>query len=143
MKNKNTISSLIHQIARFENQFINEKIREIDLNPDQAQALDFIHQHPGTNQQQIAQLLGRGAASISNLIKGLEKRHLVGKQPNAHNDREKQLFLTTYGETAAAQISQAFKLLNQQFEAALDNPDQLLNDLTNLYDRLQQTTKES
>lgn len=142
MKNNHTVSSMIHQIARLENQFINEKIREINLNPNQAQALDYIRDHPGTSQQPIAKFLGRGAASVSNLIKGLEQRHLLGKQQNAHNDREKQLFLTTYGEQAALQIAATFDLLNKEIEQHLDNPNQTLTDLTNLYDGLQQAAKE-
>ncbi|MCH4170197.1 MAG: MarR family transcriptional regulator [Lactobacillus sp.] len=119
MTTENTITALIYTIAKQQNQWLTTSLKTLDLNPDQAKVLDFIAQHPHTNQQSLAKALGRSAASTSNLIKVLAKRDLLTRQFSKHNEREKQLQLTPQGEVLVTQIKQQFQTLDNLATQAL------------------------
>ncbi|GAF38973.1 hypothetical protein FC83_GL001614 [Agrilactobacillus composti DSM 18527 = JCM 14202] len=112
MTTENNITALIYTIAKQQTQWLTATLKTLNLNPDQAKALDFIAQHPNTNQQALAKALGRSAASAANLIKVLEKRTLLTRQFGQHNERDKQLQLTAQGKTLVTQIKQQFQVLD-------------------------------
>lgn len=136
MKDRNSVSSIIHQIAKLEESLINQQLHELNLNSDQAHTLRFIGDHSGTNQRAIATLLGRSAASVSNLLKGLESKQLIEKHLNPDNDREKQISLTTQGEEIVRDVKHAFEILDNRVGEALSSPDQVRKQLDKIYQHL-------
>ncbi|MGF2385148.1 MarR family winged helix-turn-helix transcriptional regulator [Lentilactobacillus otakiensis] len=119
MKDHNSFSSIIHQIAKLEENLINQQLHELNLNSDQPYALRYIGDLPGTNQRTIASALGRSAASVSNVLKGLEARKLIEKHLNPDNDREKQIALTSLGLKTVKNVVRAFDVLDEKVDGAL------------------------
>ncbi len=138
MKDRNSVSSLIHQIAKLEEGLINQQLHELNLNVDQAHTLRYIGDHPGTNQRAITIILRRSAASVSNLLKGLETRNLIEKKFNPDNDREKQLTLTPNGKQTVTAVKGAFDVLDEKVNAALLAPDAIFDQLTQIYQQLKE-----
>lgn len=128
--NVQTTSSLIHQIANFEVQFVNHHLRDLNLNSDQGRTMTYIAHHPHSKQRDIAHYLNRQEASITNLLKGLVNRNLVIRTVPLNNERTKLLSLTPEGEQALVRIEHVFHELNQLLQTPLnsDNAGDL-NDL--------------
>lgn len=119
--NAQTTSSLIHQIANFEVQFVNHHLRDLNLNSDQGRTMTYIAHHPHSKQRDIAHYLNRQEASITNLLKGLVNRNLVIRTVPLDNERTKLLSLTPEGEQALVRIEHVFHELNQLLQTPLDN----------------------
>ncbi|WP_162257423.1 MarR family winged helix-turn-helix transcriptional regulator [Levilactobacillus senmaizukei] len=134
MQNKTGIVHSIYQLAQIEQQNLNQHLKQLGLNPDQARVLDYVQAHPGTNQRSVATHLGRQAASTSNLLTGLSQRGWLKRQPVKDSAREKALFLTIEGTKTAAQIAQTFNQLNTLFEQGLTTKQ--LDDLVALLTQL-------
>lgn len=141
MERAHSIMSLLYQLANVETQLLNQALSQQNLTNEQARALNYIRQHPATNQRAVGDYLGRQAASTSNLMKSLLTRELVTREPAPNNDREKQLRLTPAGEQCAQQIEAAFQQVEQQIHQAVpvEQVTPLEKTLTTL---LQQLTKE-
>lgn len=138
VQTQQNLMGLIYQLAQAETQALNQQLKQLNLNNEQARALNYIDQHPGTNQRAVGSYLRRQAASTSNLIKRLLTQQLVVRQVAADNDREKQLHVTTAGEQVAQQIATAFTTVNRQMMQAVpvDQQTQLSKTLKLILQRL-------
>lgn len=130
--NEKTTTSLIHQIASFETQYLNHALKSLNLNSDQGRAINFIAHHPNSMQRDIARYLNRQEASVTNLLKGLVARQLIVRTIPEENERTKILSLTQAGEDIVADIQRAFDQLTELLEAPLSDSEatkltQLLN----------------
>lgn len=133
MNSKNT-ASLVHRIASFETQYLNQQLRPLDLNSDQGRAINFIASHPDSMQRDVAHFLNRQEASVTNLLKGLVKRNLIVRTIPSNNERTKLLSLTKDGDALVDQIQEVFDQLNTLLEAPLSDAEatkltQLLNNV--------------
>ncbi|MTV83172.1 MarR family winged helix-turn-helix transcriptional regulator [Secundilactobacillus folii] len=133
MNSKNT-ASLVHRIASFETQYLNKKLRSLDLNSDQGRSINFIANHPDSMQRDVARYLNRQEASVTNLLKGLVKRNLIVRTIPLTNERTKLLSLTKEGTALVPQIQEVFEQLNSLLEAPLSDAEatkltQLLNNV--------------
>lgn len=82
---KNYISNALHQ-----NQF--------NITLEMYLVLRCLWEVDGRNQQEIANILYRDKASLTNLIDNLEKRNLVSSVQNEVDRRSKNIFLTKEGQ---------------------------------------------
>ena len=130
--NTKTTASLIHRIASFETQYLNQQLRSLDLNSDQARAINFISSHPNSMQRDIAHYLNRQEASVTNLLKGLVRRNLIVRTIPLENERTKLLSLTQAGADLVESIQKSFTQMNILLEDPLSDAEatkltQLLN----------------
>lgn len=139
--NSKTTASLIHRIASFETQYLNQQLRSIDLNSDQARAINYISSHPNSMQRDIAHYLNRQEASVTNLLKGLVRRNLIVRTIPAENERTKLLSLTQAGADLVANIQQAFTQMNGLLEEPLSDAE--ATKLTQLLNTIQKQVDEN
>ncbi|MFD1419090.1 MarR family winged helix-turn-helix transcriptional regulator [Companilactobacillus keshanensis] len=118
-----TSAELIYQIGQLEGQVIQKQLINIDLRMDHARLLHYVSNEPGTNQINLANYLNIQPASLTNMIKKLEKQDLIVRRVNPSDSHQKQVFLLPKGEKIAQKINDTFHFLNQLVESA---------DLTNL-----------
>lgn len=69
-----------------------------DLTPIQFAALDAIHNHPGTDQATVAELIAYDRATIGGVIERLEQKGWVARVVSERDRRARELSLTTDGE---------------------------------------------
>jgi len=95
-----------------------EWFRERELSREQAFALGFLEQNPGSSQREISEMTRTSAASVSSLLQGLEKRGLVERRTDAESARTKRVFATPEGIA----LIQGFEPAMHAVEAALLAP---------------------
>ncbi|NDZ79285.1 MarR family transcriptional regulator [Streptomyces sp. SID10853] len=73
-----------------------EWFRERDLSSEQAFVLGYLIQNPGSIQRDIARVSRTSAASVSSLLKGMERRGLIERRMEEGDDRSKRVFVTSH-----------------------------------------------
>jgi len=69
-----------------------------DLTPIQFAALDAIHNHPGTDQATVAELIAYDRATIGGVIERLEQKGWVARVVSERDRRARELSLTPEGQ---------------------------------------------
>lgn len=114
------LSEQIYLVGQMEDKYILEKLKELQLTTDACALISFVNDHPGTRQKEINQSLNRQAASVSNMIKRLEKRDLIIRRIDPNNSREKQVFLLKDGLNMVDKINQVVQDLDNFLKPCID-----------------------
>ena len=98
-------------------------VRARDLSHEQAFALGFLEQNPGTIQREIAEITRTSAASVSSLLQGLEARGLVERRTEPGNERSKRVYATPAGIELIAGFEDAMLAAGETILAPLDEAE--------------------
>lgn len=121
-----TAAELIYQVGQLEGQIIQRQLADIGLRMDHARLLHYVSEVPGTNQVRLAKYLNVQPATLTNMVKKLEKQDLVVRRVDPEDSHQRQVFLLPKGEAAAKQITQTFHQLNDIVSSVnLDKKDNL------------------
>jgi MarR family transcriptional regulator, organic hydroperoxide resistance regulator len=95
----NAFFATMHKVQIEAKAFTRSRLKEdgLDLTPEMIQALYILWQKEGVNQQELAKLLHKDKASMTNLIDNLTKRGLVVRNENPEDRRNKIVTLTEKG----------------------------------------------
>lgn len=107
-----TAAELIYQVGQLEGQIIQRQLADIGLRMDHARLLHYVSEVPGTNQVGLANYLNVQPATLTNMVKKLEKQDLVVRRVDPEDSHQRQVFLLPKGEAAAKQITKTFHELN-------------------------------
>lgn len=102
--------ALIHTARRLRNAF-DHRLAELDLNLNQASLLAFVNDFGGTNQTELAEMVGVGRASCGTMIDQLEGRGLVERQPDAEDRRVWLVAITPEGSA----LVEKFYAVDEEF----------------------------
>ena len=97
-----------------------EWIRERELSHEQAFALGFLEENPGSIQRDIAQMTRTSAASVSSLLQGLERRGLIERRTEEGDERSKRVYATPAGAELIAGFDAAMAAIEDTILAPLD-----------------------
>lgn len=61
------------------------------------QVINRLHDHPGMSQQELAVIMSKSKACVSNIIANLERRSLLRREEDSEDRRNKKVFLTQEG----------------------------------------------
>jgi MarR family transcriptional repressor of mepA len=95
-------------------------VRERELSQEQAFALGFLEQNPGSIQRDIAELTRTSAASVSSLLQGLERRGLVERRTEQGNERSKRVYATAKGAELISGFDETMTALEDTILAPLN-----------------------
>ncbi|GGF34570.1 MarR family winged helix-turn-helix transcriptional regulator [Subtercola lobariae] len=98
-------------------------IKTRELSHEQAFALGFLVQNPGSIQRDIAQLTRTSAASVSSLLHGLERRGLIERRTEGGNERSKRVYATPEGAELIAGFGDAIAAADDTILAPLDETE--------------------
>ncbi|TBL77396.1 MarR family winged helix-turn-helix transcriptional regulator [Paenibacillus thalictri] len=142
IKGANHISEQIHFVSILQKSYIQKQLSKIELNEIQARTINYILTHPGTIQRDLAQYLGKQDATITNILKNLEKGKYITRKITVGNERQKQLYLTEGGEKLAELIQNIFFDLEKVILSSLSNSEinNLMNGLKKVSHDLEQNT---
>ncbi|GAW99575.1 MarR family winged helix-turn-helix transcriptional regulator [Secundilactobacillus mixtipabuli] len=107
-----TTAELIYQVGQLEGQIIQRQLADIGIRMDHARLLHYVSEAPGTNQVRLAKYLNVQPATLTNMIKKLEKQDLVVRRIDPEDSHQRQVFLLPQGEKAAKKITTTFHQLN-------------------------------
>ncbi len=136
----NSVIEALYRLNTRNQAYVAAQLRALDLTIHQARSLQFIAQHPQTNQKALAHYLGKHDATVTNLLKVLEKRQLLTRMLTPGDERQKQLTLTAAGQAAVASAQAIFAHREQQIAELLSamGHEQLVHTLQNLAGQLDQ-----
>lgn len=120
--------------------FIMQQTSILQVTPQQAHTLAYIKKHPGLIQRELSDFFHLRNASVTNMVKNLERDGLIERKIDPKSARNKRIYLTKKGEEIAQDIEDQMNHLNQQIVDRLDE-----NDIDNLLTSLEnviQTSKQ-
>jgi MarR family transcriptional repressor of mepA len=138
-----TTLDLVRWIGWAQRKAGDEWIRERDLTHEQAFALGYVEQNPGSIQRDIAQLTRTSAASVSSLLSGLETRGLIERRTEPGDERSKRVYATEAGAELIAGFGDAMASADETILAPLDDAERaaLHELLTKITSQLPQPTR--
>lgn len=98
--------------------FLLINIRDTGLTLGQPKVLDYLREHDGAFQKEIAGACQIEPATITSVLAGMEKKGLVTRHTMNGNRRNLHVYLTDKGKTFAERIQSEFNLIEQK---ALEN----------------------
>lgn len=118
--------------------------QEYGLYVGQPQVLNYVRQHPGCTQIEIAESLGVSSASIAFSTKRLQKAGLLQKQINSLNMRCNKLYVTPEGESVLDNFRSTYDEMNtNMFEGfTAEELDQLLEYTERFIQNIEKMTAE-
>ncbi|WP_221644950.1 MarR family winged helix-turn-helix transcriptional regulator [Listeria booriae] len=113
---ENELSEKIYTLSLLQQDYISKRLKGIHLNVLQAKSLNYVSVNSGTIQKDLANYLGKQNATVTNILKELEKKQLIYREIPKDNERQKKIFLTSGGAQLVGEVQQAFADLNQEME---------------------------
>lgn len=124
--NEDTLSENLYQVNLMQQEFIEKRLKGLGLTTHQARTLNYIANNSGTIQKKLANYLGKQDATVTNILKNLEKNHYIFREIPADNERQKQLFLTENGEKLVKDIQRIFRDLEVEITGNLEKEEQVV-----------------
>ena len=94
-----------------------------DLTPIQFAALDAIHNHPGTDQATVAELIAYDRATIGGVIERLEQKGWVDRVVSERDRRARELSLTPEGQRTFKALVPVVRDLQDEILKSLGEAD--------------------
>lgn len=113
---ENELSEKIYTLSLLQQDYISKRLKGIHLNVLQAKSLNYVSVNSGTIQKDLANYLGKQNATVTNILKELEKKQLIYREIPKDNERQKKIFLTSGGAQLVGEVQQAFADLNREME---------------------------
>ncbi|MBD5806349.1 MarR family transcriptional regulator [Lactobacillus sp. 0.1XD8-4] len=112
---------------------------QLSLTPQQARTLLYIKDHPGLIQRELGDYFHIRNASITSMLKNLERDGYIIRKNDNESARIKRIFLTKEGIEKASQIKEVFDRACQKIVAQLDEEsiDLVISSMTTLNKNLQ------
>ena len=89
------------------------KIKETGLSIGQPKVLDYLKEHDGTTQREIAAACQIEPASLTSILNGMEKANLIERRTLDGNRRSWHIFLTEKGKEQLKCVDAAFTEIEQ------------------------------
>ncbi|WP_125713154.1 MarR family winged helix-turn-helix transcriptional regulator [Companilactobacillus kedongensis] len=122
-KKAQEINYLLHSILFNEQRLFNEQSTNLDLTVQQARTLELIQKDPGMIQREIADALSIRDASVSSMLKNLERDGYVKRRKDRRSDRNKRIFLTDKGDEIIKELGNLFEDVEKQIVKPLENSE--------------------
>ncbi|WP_221632083.1 MarR family winged helix-turn-helix transcriptional regulator [Listeria booriae] len=120
---ENELSEKIYTLSLLQQDYISKRLKGIHLNVLQAKSLNYVSVNSGTIQKDLANYLGKQNATVTNILKELEKKQLIYREIPKDNERQKKIFLTSGGEQLVGEVQQAFADLNREMEQIISEKE--------------------
>lgn len=122
MIRKNTpYSSLFQSIGMKVKRKADERTSHLGLNAQQAKMIGYIHEHQekGLIQKEVAAHFDRRDATITSMLKGLEKNGYIERKIQADNERQKNLYVLPKGDELIEEFYRSFSQVEEELTNAL------------------------
>ncbi|MGF6355280.1 MarR family transcriptional repressor of mepA [Paenibacillus sp. 4624] len=103
-----------------------EQVNELGLNAQQGRIIGYIYEHQdeGLIQKNLADVFNRRDATITSMLKGLEKNGYIVRKIPANNERQKNLYVLPKGEKVIQDIEQMFSTVENEIVKSLSEEEQ-------------------
>lgn len=115
-----------------------EQVKASHLTLGQPKILDYLKDHDGVSQKEIAAGCFMEAGSLTSVLNRMEEKHLIERRILNGNRRTYHIFLTEYGKKQQQLVEQHFILLEEQAFAGISASQKadFLDTFTKIYENL-------
>ena len=100
-----------------------EKVKEIGLTSGQPKVLDYLIDHDGASQKEIAKACLIEASSLTSILNRMEEKELVERKIVNGNRRTFCIFLTDQGKEQAKAVKKIFEDLEKEWFEHFDEQE--------------------
>ncbi|MCM3174266.1 MULTISPECIES: MarR family winged helix-turn-helix transcriptional regulator [Paenibacillus] len=103
-----------------------DQVNELGLNAQQGRIIGYIYEHQdnGLIQKNLAETFNRRDATITSMLKGLEKNGYIERKIPSDNERQKNLYVLPKGEQVIQDVTQMFAKVEHEIVASLTEEEQ-------------------
>ena len=122
-----------------------EKVKEIGLTSGQPKVLDYLIDHDGASQKEIAKACLIEAGSLTSILNRMEEKELVERKIVNGNRRTFCIFLTDQGKKQAKAVKKIFEDLEKEWFEHFDEQEkeQFLKGMEKMYVILSRKEEEN
>ena len=124
--------------------YLMKKLSDTNLTLGQPKILDYLGEHNGASQTEIAASCYIEAASLTSALNGMEAKGLVERRRMNGNRRTYYIYLTPKGEEMYRKVAIAFSEIEKEIfsEITPETATQFENVFTNIYKKLNNRLEE-
>lgn len=142
MERKNTMDDTLHYLI-MANQMLVQKalmdqLKDTGLTIGQPKILDYLKEHDGSNQKEIAKACFLEAGSLTIILNKMEEKGLIERRILNGNRRSFHIFLTAEGKEKQKLVDRAFSEIEKKALAQISTEDyeQFMSVYHRIYDNL-------
>lgn len=111
-----------------------ERVKESGLTIGQPKVLDYLKDHDGSSQKDIARACFIEAGSLTTILNGMEEKGLIERRTLNGNRRSYHIFMTDEGKKKQQMIYEAFAAIEEK--AVSDISDEEYSQFMSVYQKL-------
>ncbi len=111
-----------------------ERVKESGLTIGQPKVLDYLKDHDGSSQKDIARACFIEAGSLTTILNGMEEKGLIERRTLNGNRRSYHIFMTDKGKKKQQMIDEAFAEIEEM--AVYDISDEEYRQFMSVYQKL-------
>lgn len=111
-----------------------ERVKESGLTIGQPKVLDYLKDHDGSSQKDIARACFIEAGSLTTILNGMEEKGLIERRTLNGNRRSYHIFMTDEGKRKQQMIDEAFAEIEEK--AVSDISDEEYRQFMSVYQKL-------
>ena len=111
-----------------------ERVKESGLTIGQPKVLDYLKDHDGSSQKDIARACFIEAGSLTTILNGMEEKGLIERRTLNGNRRSYHIFMTDEGKKKQQMIDEAFAAIEEK--AVSDISDEEYRQFMSVYQKL-------
>lgn len=117
-----------------------DQIKDTGLTIGQPKILDYLKEHDGSNQKEIARACFLEAGSLTTILNKMEEKGLIERRMLNGNRRSFHIFMTGEGKRKQQMVDKAFKEIEQKALSGIleEEYERFLNIYKRIYSNLQE-----
>ena len=117
-----------------------DQIKDTGLPIGQPKILDYLKEHDGSNQKEIARACFLEAGSLTTILNKMEEKGLIERRMLNGNRRSFHIFMTEEGKRKQQMVDKAFKEIEQKALSGIleEEYERFLNIYKRIYSNLQE-----
>lgn len=117
-----------------------DQIKDTGLTSGQPKILDYLKEHDGSNQKEIARACFLEAGSLTTILNKMEEKGLIERRMLNGNRRSFHIFMTEEGKRKQQMVDKAFKEIEQKALSGIleEEYERFLNIYKRIYSNLQE-----
>ena len=115
-----------------------DALKDTELTLGQPKILDFLMDHNGSNQTQIAEACHIKGASLTVVLNRMEEHKMVERRMEHGNRRTLYVYLTEYGQKLGEKVQECFVDIEEKCFAGIEDEDrvQFMETFRKVYENL-------
>ena len=118
-----TIGQLLGRISHLHHKRMHETWELLDLHRGQPFVLHLLWEQDGRTHSELAKIMRRSPATITNMVKSMERAGFVERRADPNDERVSRVCLTKAGRECKAKVEEAWKSFERRTLAGFEQAE--------------------